>query len=713
MRPHFPRAQTKERCVMGTKIRLAGALASMLSLAQHASAQDALVLPQINVSVTSSRVGEGITGASSSVITAEQIERSPAQSLPDILGQAAGIQVMHVLGGPTGTQDMVDLRGFGAFAQSNVLILVNGRRYQDFDLQGFDFSSIPLNSIERVEITRGNSGAVLYGDGAIGGVINIVTKTASTAPSARIEALVGSYGYEEGRVSASRSSGPWSISLFNNGVLSSGYRQNSKLTQSNLITNLNYGSDGWSGYVNAGIDGQHQGFPGALPNWPLIYPITLADPRASVTPFDWGSKKDFNITAGITRTVSPGVDLIVDAGVRRKFQRSEFFNYFNGPGFTFDTMSATPSNYINTGMTTTSLTPRLSATHQLFGVPNRLLTGIDLYKTQYGSDRYQAPGTIPIHEYNIRQATAAYYGMNTTSVLPNLDVSYGGRVQRNTVKAQDIYDAGVDPNAGFYASSPQAPALDTSEWQHAAHVGIDYRLTSALTLFGRAAQAFRLPNADERVGAGNPFNVNLPANFGLKTQTSHDVEGGVRLHAGRFDFESSVYQMNLKNEIHFIPALMVDVNLDPTRRKGWENSSSYQLTDDVRLRGGAAYTQAVFREGQFAGKDIPLVSRWSGNTGVTWNIWQKFLVLDVTARLWSERRMDNDQRNIQPLIPANATVDAKIGGEYKHFFWSAAVQNLLDAKYFDYAIASATTLGYYNGYPQPGRTVLLRAGATF
>jgi hypothetical protein len=45
-------------------------------------------------------------------------------------------------------------------------VLVNGRRYQDFDLQGFDFSSIPLNSIERIEITRDNSGTVLYDDGA-------------------------------------------------------------------------------------------------------------------------------------------------------------------------------------------------------------------------------------------------------------------------------------------------------------------------------------------------------------------------------------------------------------------------------------------------------------------------------------------------------------------------------------------------------------------
>jgi len=346
-------------------------------------------------------------------------------------------------------------------------------------------------------------------------------------------------------------------------------------------------------------------------------------------------------------------------------------------------------------------------------VPNRLLTGVDLYNTQYGSDRYLAPGLLPIHEYNISQATAAYYAMNTTSVLPNFDVSYGGRIQRNMIKAEDIYDAGVDPNAGFYASNPQAPPFNAKEWQYAAHVGVDYRATDWLTLFARGARAFRLPNADERVGAGNPFNVNLPASFDLKTQTSHDVEGGVRVHQGRFDFESSVYRMDLKNEIHFIPALFVDVNLDPTRRKGWENNASYHLTDDVKLRGGVAYTRAVVVAGPFTGNDIPLVSRWSGNGGVVWNIWQKFLVADVTARIWGERRMDNDQANIQPQIPANATVDAKLGGEYGHFFWSATVQNLFDVKYFDYAIASATTLGYYTGYPQPGRTYLLRAGASF
>src|SRR5215467_14622412 len=144
-----------------TLSRQGAALALATFFASNAAEQNnAVVLPPIDVSW--SRIGTtGIVGASTSVITAQDIESSPSQSLPDILSQQVGVQVMHVTGSPNGNGDLVDLRGFGAFAQSNVLVLVNGRRYQDFDLQGFDFSQIPLNSIESVEITRGMSGAVL------------------------------------------------------------------------------------------------------------------------------------------------------------------------------------------------------------------------------------------------------------------------------------------------------------------------------------------------------------------------------------------------------------------------------------------------------------------------------------------------------------------------------------------------------------------------
>lgn len=699
---------------MGSVFRLAGAALALGFAVQGAQAQDATVtLPTIDVGVTRLGAG-GMTGTSTSIITSEDIARSPAQSLPDLLSRETGIQILHQSGNPLGINDAVDLRGFGAFAGSNVLILVNGRRYQDFDLQGFDFATIPRNAIERIEVTRGNSGTVLYGDGAVGGVINIVTKTAAEEGAhGRVEGAVGSYGYEEGRFSAAKGSGPWSASFYGNTATVSGYRQNSEARQDNVIGNINYRTPELSGYLTLALDRQRQNLPGDLPNRTLVYPVTLDNSRASVFPHDWGHKQDFNLTAGVTKSLWAGAELTIDGGIRRKFQQSQFFNYFPAPSFNFDPNSTESSNYINTGMTTTSLTPRLVMAHNAFGVPNELKTGVDLYNTQYDSDRSQAPGTPTIHHYNIRQTTAAYYALNKTSIRPDLDVSYGGRVQWAGVKASDDYSAAGDPNAFFYASNPQAPPIDTGEWQYAAHLGAEYRITPVLAVFGRAARAFRFPNADERVGAGSPFFATTPANFELKTQTSHDVEGGFRVTTGRFDFQSSVYVMDLNNEIHFIPAQNVDVNLDPTRRVGWENTAKLRLRDDLRLHAGVAYTHATFREGPNAGNDVPLVSRWSGSTGVSWDIAGKLAVLDVTARYWSSRFMDNDQGNTQPKIPANATVDVRLGGEYQRFFWSVTVQNLFDVSYFDYSIASASTPGYYAAFPQPGRTFVVRAGSTF
>jgi iron complex outermembrane receptor protein len=721
----FTRMQTKERCVMGTKFSLA-VTAVMLAVVppESASAQVSIELPPIDV--TYSRWGGAITGTSTSVITAEDIARLPAQSLPNILSQQTGVQTQHLLSSTNGSRDTVDLRGFGAFAPSNVLILVNGRRYQDFDLQGFDYSSIPLNSIERIEITRGNSGAVLYGDGAVGGVVNIVTKGRTPAPNAaRVQGLAGSFQYYEGRASATASSGPWSVALFSNAINSGGYRINSNLRQRNIDGGINYAGSGWTAYATVAADRQYQGLPAGLNNLPGNYPYTLDTPWQSNTPLDWAKKQGINVTGGITVTLAPGAELIVDGGVRRKFQQAQYYSYLDPGTFLYDLLAAAPMNYVDTVMITSSVTPRLDLQHQLFGMPNRLLTGIDFYNTQYNSDRPTAPGLVPVHRYDIAQTTAAFYAMNTTSVTPDTDVSLGGRLQRNLIDAHDTYSPVNDPNAGFYANNPEAPPLSKGEWQYAAHVGVEHRFDSAFAVFGRAARAFRIGNADERVGAGGPFVFTVPT-FDLKTQTSYDVEGGIRITTGPFYLESSVYLMRLKNEIHFLPALGVDTNLDPTERRGWESSASYQLSDSVRLRGGVAYVRAIFREGRYAGNDIPLVSRWSGNAGLSWQIVQKLLALDITARFFSSRRMDNDQLNIQPLIPGQATVDVKLGGEFEHFFWTASVLNVFDKHYFDYAVASggiaggpffpaglAPTIGLYNAFPLAGRSFMVQAGATF
>jgi len=84
---------------------------------------------------------------------------------------------------------------------------------------------------------------------------------------------------------------------------------------------------------------------------------------------------------------------------------------------------------------------------------------------------------------------------------------------------------------------------------HALHIGIEHRFNETFAVFARAASAFRTPNIDERVGVG-AFGSAVKT-FDLKIQTSDDVEGGFRIKAGMFEMQSSIYNMNLTNEIHF------------------------------------------------------------------------------------------------------------------------------------------------------------------
>lgn len=659
-----------------------GALCATPALAQQVE-----TLPP--VSVTSSRLGEGITGASTTVITSEEIAQAPQLTLSDILSKYAGVQTSSFYGGVNGVGTTVDLRGFGVTGPSNTLVLVNGRRLNDWDLPGFDLSSIDRNSIERIEITRGNSGAVLYGDGAVGGVINVVTKNGAGKPaSARIEAGFGSFRTKEGNLSANAGSGPFSVSLNTHEIQTDGWRINNKLNQKTGTADVRYQTNQGSAFVTISADDQKLRLPGPRTATELMF-----DPRGTSTPYNYADKTGFSVTTGFTRMLTDGVELIVDGGVRKKDQKGGFFFSYGG------------GSYIESDLRTASLTPRLKIDRTIFGMPVHILTGVDIYDTDYTSDRSQYKGQTPIHIYDLGQRTAAAYWQQTVTVLPNTDLSLGGRIQRTHVSASDIYD----PLAPQGYSNPQGVPLDNTETQRAYHAGFEHRFNDSFAVFGRLAQSFRLPNLDERVGM---VPIGSVTNFALKTQTSHDAEVGVKFTAGPLYVQSSVFDMRLTNELHLSPITYANENLDPTRRRGWETSARLRLADNLTFTGSMTLMRATFREGPFIGKNVPVVSRATGSGSVTWGIIDKRLVFDGTVRYVGTRYLDGDEANVGYYkIPAHALVDVKLSGEIDRYFWSFAVQNLLDRQYFSYGLDEG--YGFYSFYPQAGRTFMAKAGVTF
>ena len=77
-------------------------------------------------------------------------------------------------------------------------------------------------------------------------------------------------------------------------------------------------------------------------------------------------------------------------------------------------------------------------------------------------------------------------------------------------------------------------------------------------------------------------------------------------------------------------------------------------------------------------------------------------------------RMESDDENFQDTkIPSYVKVNMSITSKYGKFFSTLSINNIFDEKYHNYAVASSSTLGAYNAYPEPGRELTFTIGSNF
>ena len=219
--------------------RLAGLLLAVgpIALAVPSAAQQPPAeLPEItvfgasNVPLEAPRVGSAI-----SVVTAADLARSPARTLPEVLRTLPGMAVSQ--SGTSGGLTQVRIRGGEA---RHTLVVIDGIVVNDVGNGDFNFAEFPLTDIERIEVIRGPQSGI-YGANAHAGVINIVTKSGRglASPQATVQVEGGSLGTARGSGSVRGSLGTAYGALTVQGTRTDGYnpsRTGSERDGSNSVT---------------------------------------------------------------------------------------------------------------------------------------------------------------------------------------------------------------------------------------------------------------------------------------------------------------------------------------------------------------------------------------------------------------------------------------------------------------------------------------------
>lgn len=153
----------------------------------QASLEDLMNIQVTSVSKKEQKLSK--TGAAIFVITQEDIKRSGATNIPDVLRLAPGVDVAQI----NANTWAISIRGFNDLYANKVLVLIDGRSVYSPNFSGvnWDEQDVPLEDIDRIEVIRGPGGTI-WGANAINGVINIITKSSKATQGGLISAYGGS-----------------------------------------------------------------------------------------------------------------------------------------------------------------------------------------------------------------------------------------------------------------------------------------------------------------------------------------------------------------------------------------------------------------------------------------------------------------------------------------------------------------------------------------
>jgi iron complex outermembrane recepter protein len=611
------------------------------------------------VVVTASRFHDVDRNAPANVtaITRDEITRTPAGNLPDLLATRAGIDVRSLYGS-LGADASANLRGFGENGGLRTLILVDGRRLDSLEFVSANWRSIPLESIERIEIVRG-SGAVLYGDQAVGGVINIITDR-DRSKAAEVSVGAGSFGYGKIAANLSRYLGSHHVSLNVEHVESDEYRRNNEHRSTAASGRVSRVIADGEVFAEAGAGVLRFGLPGGVTAAQFA-----SDPRAAETTDSWFKRENQYLRPGIRKQIAPGMEAAAELSFERSHNQSWISNW--------------PS-YRDVAVRNLAFTPRLRWAHGLAGMESTTVVGLDWSDARLDQDRHASPNGPKTNTVSLDRSGTGFYVHNTTRPADALTVTLGVREQRYSTRATDTASPAVS---------------DRTSSKTASELGLVWQAAPAWKLFAKAGTTFRYPVLDELTTFGG-FALPPP-----RPESGRGTDVGAEWRSGGHSIQATWYDLKMTDEIAWNNLTFQNENLQKTHHRGVEVDSRWRIAKDWRFNLSWTGKEAKFREGANNGRTIPLVptSRWTGM--LSWD-GNRLGTHSLLANHVGSRWFGGDEANVREKLPAYTTLDWQSNCRVAQWDIGLRIANLTDRKYaslgFDYGFGAS----YYPANPRAG-----------
>ncbi|NQT33100.1 MAG: TonB-dependent receptor [Candidatus Omnitrophica bacterium] len=592
-----------------------------------------------------------------SVITREDIERSNAGYVYDILRNEPSLFVRDWTG--VGKTVSVGMRGFGETGSSNVLVLIDGRRVNQIDISGTDWAQIPLEYVERVEVLRG-SGSVMYGDNAVAGVINIITRKGKGDFTIKLAYEGGNYRYNNYNISSQGSHEFASYALILKHSKTDGYRLNGDYDGYDFDANITiHPVDNFDMNVAVGYHKDWYGLPGGL----TTAEIDTLGRKGSTNTRDRSKTENtyVKISPELRFNVGRSVNAVnIDFWMSKRRINTDWVSMGSLYWSQIDTIAGSVK-YLNS--------------MELDSFENTLTVGVDLFKAEN-----RINSTTPF-QTKITKKTLGLYAMDMMTLFEKIIINAGIRGEWSLYYFDNVL------TYRHQDKSPKQEAID---------LGVEYKYSKAGGVYGRYSRSFRFPATDEF------YSVFLgTVDTGLKQQVADTLEVGVKDHSWRYlQCNANLYFMEVDNEIYYDPVTWSNDNYECINRRGFELALKSDLHKTVDLFFNYTWTNAYFQGGTYASNKVPMVPENKINFGVVITPFE-WMEINFNSDYTGKQRTISDQAAQAPLLKDYFVSNGKITLRYKGWKAFFGINNIFDERYSEYAALSWTGANEY--YPAPTR----------